>query len=227
MSIRASSSRWLRWLACALLLLAAFPALARQGAPAKPMTLSFGGVQYVHRWSQKGQNEFTPPAETDLSKWRDMVTLNLHDKVTTGDQLAQLANGVLGNYEKSGKILRTDSKPRTPGHEAEHLVVAILSASGVMEAVFARVMMVEGKGVVVVYSHRAYGKDPAAVVGPWLQSKGQSVETTLMAWKGIPKLAAVRALPQGSHMYVPSSRWKLSTGRLPLMESSCSTRLET
>ena len=125
-----------------------------------------------------------------------MVTVNLHEKVGNGDQLAALANGVLGNYEGHGKILRTDSKPRTPGHEAEHLVVAILSAPGFMEAAFARVMMVAGKGVVGVYSHRAYGKDPAAEVGPWLPSTGQSVETTLMGWKGLPKLAAVRALPQ-------------------------------
>ena len=182
--------------AMAMLLLVSPLVLAKENPPARPMTLSLGGVQYVHRWSQKGQNEFTPPAETDLSKWRDMVTVNVHDKVTNGDQLATLANTVLGNYQGHGKILRTDSKPRTPGHEAEHLVVAILSASGVMEAVFARVMLVEGRGVVLVYSHRAYGKDPAAVVGPWLQSKGQSVEDTLMSWKGLPKLAAIKALPQ-------------------------------
>jgi len=184
-----------RLLACAFLLAGCWQAAAAEPAP-KPMTLSFGGNPYVHRWSQKGQNEFTPPAESDLSKWRDMVTVNVHDKVGNGEQLATLANGVLGNYQGHGKILRTDSRPRTPQREAEHLIVAILSASGVMEAVFARVMLVEGKGVVVVYSHRAYGKDPAAVIGPWLQSKGQSVEDALMSWNGLPKLAAIKALPQ-------------------------------
>ena len=186
----------LRPAAITLLLLVSWPLAAKEGAAAKPMTLGFGGVQYVHRWSQKGQNEFTPPAETDLSKWRDMLTLNLHDKVSNGDQLAALANGVLGNYEANGKIVRTDSKPRTPGHEAEHLIVAILTAPGVMEAVFARLMLVEGKGVIVVYSHRAYGKDAAAVIGPWLQAKGESTEGTLMAWNRLPRLADIRALPQ-------------------------------
>jgi hypothetical protein len=190
------ASKSLRLMASLFLLLIGLPATAAAPAPAKPMTLGFGGAQYVHRWSQKGQNEFTPPAEADLSKWHDMVTVNLHDKVTNGDQLAELANGVLGNYQGSGKVLRTDSKPRTPGHEAEHLVVAILSASGVIEAAFARVMLVEGRGVVVVYSHRAYGKDAASVLGPWLESKGASTEATLMAWNGLPKLAAIRALPQ-------------------------------
>jgi len=186
----------LRIPAITLLLLLSSPLPAKESAPAQAMRLSLGGVQYVHRWSQKGQNEFTPPAETDLSKWRDMVTIDVHDKVTDGEQLATLANDVLGNYQGHGKILRTDSKPRTQQREAEHLIVAILSASGVMEAVFARVMLVEGRGVVVVYSHRAYGKDPAAVIGPWLQAKGQSVEDTLMSWNGLPKLAAIKALPQ-------------------------------
>ena len=181
-----------------LLLLGAGQALAKEPAAAKPapMTLTFEGAQYVHRWSQKGQNEFTRPAEPNLSTWHDMVTINVHEQVGNGDQLAALANGVLGNYQANGKILRTDSRPRTPQRPAEHLVVAILSAPGVMEAAFARLVLVEGKGVVLVYSHRAYGKDAAATLGPWLQANGQKVETALMAWNRMPKLAAVRALPQ-------------------------------
>jgi len=190
----------LRWIGSLLLaaglLGGAVPALAKEGAPPAGMSLRFGGTDYVHRWSQKGQNEFTPPAQPDLAKWRDMVTLNVHDNVGNADQLANLANGVLGNYQRHGRILRTDSRPRTPQRPAEHLIVAILAAPGVAEAVFARVVLVEGKGVVVVYSHRAYGKDAAASIGSWLQSKGQSVETTLMAWQAMPKLAQLRALPQ-------------------------------
>ena len=183
----------LRWIGSLLLaaglLGGAVPALAKEGAPPAGMSLRFGSTDYVHRWSQKGQNEFTPPAQPDLAKWRDMVTLNVHDNVGNADQLANLANGVLGNYQRHGRILRTDSRPRTPQRPAEHLIVAILAAPGVAEAVFARVVLVEGKGVVVVYSHRAYGKDAAASIGSWLQSKGQSVETTLMAWQAMPKLA--------------------------------------
>ena len=103
----------IRMLALALLVACGASAAAKEPV-APPMTLSFDGAQYVHRWSQKGQNEFTRPAEPNLSRWRDMVTINVHEQVGTGDQLAGLANGVLGNYERSGKILRTDSKPRTP-----------------------------------------------------------------------------------------------------------------
>jgi hypothetical protein len=185
----------LRSMTIAVLLLGSWQAMAKDPVAPKPMTLSFGGVEYVHRWSQKGQNEFTPPAQPDLKKWRDMVTVNVHDQVRNGDQLAALANGVLGNYQRAGKIVRTDSKPRTPQREAEHLIVAVLAADGVMEAAFARVMLVEGKGVIVVYSHRAYGKDVASL-GPWLESKGEATETTLMAWNKLPKLADIKALPQ-------------------------------
>ena len=186
--------------ALALLLFAVAPAFAGAPAPAaKPMTLRFGGVDYLHRWSQKAQNEFTPAGQTDLRKWQDMVTINLHDTVVNGDQLAGVANSVLGNYQRSGKILRTDSKPRTAQREAEHLVVAILVAPGVAEAAFARFVMVGGRGMVVVYSHRAYGKDPAGTIGAWLQAKGPSVEAALMGWQGIPQPAQLRALPQSKH----------------------------
>jgi hypothetical protein len=186
-----------RMLVALLLCLAVFAAGAKEPVPASgPMTLKFGGVEYLHRWSQKGQNEFTPPAQPDLKKWRDMLTLNLHEQVRDGDQLAALANGVLGNYERNGKIVRTDSKPRTPQRPAEHLVVAILAAPGLAEAAFARFVLVDGKGMVVVYSHRAYGNDAATAIGAWLQAKGPSVEATLMSWQPIPKPAQLKALPQ-------------------------------
>ena len=61
---------------------------------ADPMKLTFGDREYVHRWSKDGQHEFTPPSEPDLKKWQHMVTVNIHDKVRNGDQLAQLANVV-------------------------------------------------------------------------------------------------------------------------------------
>lgn len=171
-------------------------ALIAAGAhAADPMTLGFGGKEYVHRWSNDGQHEFTPPSEPDLQKWRHMVTLNVHKEVRNGDQLAQLANGVMGNYQKAGKILGTHSKPRTKNAEAEHLIVAILAARGVVEAVFARAKLVDGVGVVVVYSQREYGDKAADVTGAWLAKNGASVEKTLMTWDRFPRVAALDALP--------------------------------
>ena len=163
---------------------------------AEPMKLTFAGSEYVHRWSKNGQNEFTPPSEPDLAKWQHMVTINVHEKVNDGDQLAALANSVLSNYQRAGKILRTDSKPRMKDQPAEHLIVAILGAPGLMEAVFARVRLVDGVGVIVVYSQREYGEKAAATIGGWLQTNGQATEKSLMTWDKLPALTALKQLPQ-------------------------------
>jgi hypothetical protein len=190
----------LRFVLCCILFVFAAPSFAKEPLP-KPagVGIGFGGVQYLHRWSKGGQNEFTPAGQEDLGKWRDMVTLNVHAKVRTGDQLAGLANAVLGNYQGAGgRIVRTDSKPRTPQKEAEHLIVALLSAPGVLEAAFARVVMVDGQGMVVVYSHRAYGPQAGATIGKWLEANGQKVETQLMGWNGYMHPAPLAKLPQSA-----------------------------
>jgi hypothetical protein len=166
---------------------------------AGPASVGFGGTTYLHRWSKAGQNEFTPAGQEDLGKWRDMLTLNVNSKVRTGEQLAGVANGVLGNYERAGgKIVRTDSKPRTPQKEAEHLIVALLSAPGVLEAAFARVVLDYGQGMVLVYSHRAYGPQAGAAMGKWLEANGQRVETQLMGWNGYLHPAPLARLPQAA-----------------------------
>ena len=189
-------------LIAAAFLLLAFSASFAADEPTKPdqkaaKTLSFRGVDYLHRWSKDGQNEFTPKGQEDLHKWQDMITINVHEAVVNGDQLADLANRVLANYQRVGKILRTDSKPRTLRREAEHLAVALLRTPTFLEAAFARFVLVDGVGYVIVYSHRIYGQE-AAKIGEWVQANGPSVETTLMAWEGMPALAALKRLPQSN-----------------------------
>ncbi|HET7033362.1 MAG TPA: hypothetical protein VFJ48_09575 [Casimicrobiaceae bacterium] len=175
-------------------------AAAAQGQGAslqqKATTLTFGGKTYVHRWSKDGQNEYTQPSETDLDRWRDMVTINVNESVRNGDQLAVMANSILANYQKHGKIVRTDSKPRTPQRPAEHLIVALLGNATLLEAAFARIVLIDGVGVAAVYSHRVYGKDAAAPIGDWLQTNGPTIEETLMTWDKIPSPAALKQLPQ-------------------------------
>ena len=171
---------------------------ARAGDPSKKnqMTLSFRGTDYVHRWSKNGQNEFTPRSESDLSKWNDMITVNVHEKVATGEQLADVANRVLGNYQQHGKILRTDSKPRAADKPAEHLIVAALGDPNFIEAAFARLVLVNGVGNVVVYSHRVYGKAAGPAMSEWLKANGEQVEKALMAWDKVPSTASLKQLPQ-------------------------------
>lgn len=185
-------------IAC-LLALTSTPASSGQtkdSRNAEVKMLRFGGTDYHHRWSKDGQNEFTPQGEENLSSWRNMVTINLHETVGNGDQLAELANRVLSNYQRHGKILRTDSKPRTADHPAEHLIVAVLGDSGFLEAAFARVVLKEGVGVIAVYSHRVYGKTAGPAMSEWLKTNGPQIEKALLAWDRIPTSAALKKLPQ-------------------------------
>lgn len=202
MRSRLAGPRFALMCAAALMLLdAAIGAASAAGASApspSARSFAFGGTTYVHRWSQNGQNEFTPPDDADLARWRDMVTINVRETVHDGDQLAAVANGVLGNYQKFGKVIRTDSRPRTAQHPAEHLVVAVLGDAGFLEAAFARFVLVDGGALVIVYSHRIYASKAGDAMSQWLSANGPSVEKTLMGWDKAPSIAALKKLPQSA-----------------------------
>lgn len=176
------------------------PAKARPAEPPKgdAMTLTFRGSTFEHRWSKDGQHEFTPPNDTDLAAWRDMITLNLHGTVTQGEQLAELANKVLGNYQRHGKILQTRSTPRTAQQPAEHLIVAVLGTPQLLEAVFARCLLRDGVGLVAVVSHRVYGKAVGPEMSRWLAANGPQVEQALMAWGALPSAASLKRLTRSA-----------------------------
>lgn len=158
------------------------------------LTISFRGTSFVHRWSKDGQHEFTPQGEADLKAWRDMVTFNVHEAVTQGEQLATVANKVLGNYQQHGKILQTRSVPRTPERPAEHLIVAVLGTPQLLEAVFARCLLRDGTGMIAVVSHRVYGKGVGPEMSDWLKANGPQVEQALMAWAPLPGVATLKRL---------------------------------
>ena len=65
-----------------------------------------------------------------------------------------------------------------------------------METAFARIVLMDGVGVVAVYSHRVYGKQAAEAAGEWLKANGPLLERTLMSWDRIPSLAALKQLRQ-------------------------------
>src|SRR5260370_28262445 len=90
--------------------------------------------------------------QEDLAAWKSMVTINVHDAVRSGEDLAQLANRVLTTYQASGKVLRTNSVPRTKDQEAEHFVVVVLGRPAFIEVAFARLRLFAKTGAVVVYS---------------------------------------------------------------------------
>lgn len=156
----------------------------------------FRGVTYLHRWMENDQHEFTPEGQEDLQRWSDMITINLHRTAKDGDALANVANGVLENYKRAGgRVLRTNSKPRTDTAPAEHLMVVILPQPTMIEIAFARFVLVDGMGCVVVYSHREYGEKIGPRVSAWLQENGPKIEPQLMEWKTFPAPEALQTLP--------------------------------
>ena len=64
---------------------------------------------------------------------------------------------VLENYKShGGRVLQTDSIPRTPDRPAEHFIAVVFGRSNSLEAAFARFKLVDGIGWSIVYSHRLY-----------------------------------------------------------------------
>ena len=148
------------------------------------ISLSFNRTEYVHRWSQNDQHEFTPAGQEDLAKWTDMVTINLYQQATDGESLARIANQVLGNYQaQKGIVLKTSSVPRTAEKPAEHLIAVVFGRPTFLEAVQARFKLVSGKGVAIIYSHRVYGNEVGPEMSSWLKENGPSIEKALMAWE--------------------------------------------
>ena len=156
----------------------------------------FRGIDYEHRWSKGGQHEFTPPGQADLSAWLDMITINIAEDVRDGEQLALLAKRVLSAYQRAGKVLRTDSKPRTTDRAAEHLVVVVLGTPKFLETVFARFVINDGTGTVILYARRVYGNSVGPEMSEWLLSNGLEVEQALMSWDRFPLPRDLKRLPQ-------------------------------
>ena len=170
--------------------------VAAYAADAEHLTLMLGDVEYQHRWSQRGQHEFTPKAQEDLARWQDMVTVNVHEAIKSDDQLKGLAASVLSNYKKAGKVLRAASGARSDKDPTEYFVAALLGNSEFIEAAFARIVLIDGTGFVLVQSRRGYGSDAAQRIGEWIQKNGSSVEEALLAWKGVPSLPSLKQLPE-------------------------------
>ena len=169
---------------------------AAPAGQAEPLRLAFRGTGFVHRWSKADQHEFTLAPDTDLNSWSDMITLNVHAKARQGEQLADVANQVVANYQRHGKVLLTRSEPRTATRPAEHLIVAVLGGPQLREAAFARCLLHDGMGLVAVVSHRAYGPAAEADIHRWLAAQGQATEQALTAWATLPSPARLNLLPR-------------------------------
>ncbi len=183
-------------IATALLSLVSSLSMAAPAAAESNLKFPFSGNEYLHRWSQKNQNEFTPLDQPNLNTWKDMMTINLYPGVKTGEALSAVANLVVVKYQEHGKILRTDSKERTATKPAEHIIAALLGDPKFLEAVFARFVLVNDTGYAIIYSHRVYGEKAGPEMSKWLKENGAETEQRLMSFDKIPTPKTLTELPQ-------------------------------
>jgi hypothetical protein len=181
--------------ALVLTVLASSIALAKE--PAKPAAakLNFNGVEYVHRSSSNGRYDFTPAAQPGAD-WRDRMTIVLRENVTTPEQLSSIASNLVDTVSDVGEVVRAESVPNMRTDETEHFFAAKMQTDKYTQAAFVRLALVEGKGVLVMYSHRSYGEHSAESSTGWMDRNGEATERALMSWGGTPKLAKLRALPK-------------------------------
>jgi hypothetical protein len=143
------------------------------------------------------QHEFTPEGQEELEQWSDMITINVYPDAHDGEALATKANAVLENYKNhKGRVLRTNSVPRTPDRPAEHFIAIVFGRPYFVEVAFARFKLMDGLGCSIVYSHRIYGEKVGDQMSTWLKNNGSKLEKALMEWNGIPSAASLLELLQ-------------------------------
>lgn len=156
--------------------------------PDQKKTYTFFGSKFVHRHSDGGLHEFTPKDQPNLDNWTEMLTLNRYATIKAGEDLAKVANNVLGAYQDhGGKVLKTSSIPRTEKRTAEHLIVVSFDRNKFSEVAFSRFLIDGGIGCSLVFSHRSYGGKSRAEVAAWIAKNGAKIEKELMAVKVMPK----------------------------------------
>src|SRR5882724_5686305 len=116
------------------------------------------------------------------------------------------ANAVLENYKShGGRVLRTDSVPRTPDRPAEHFIAVVFGRPNFLEGAFARFKLVDGVGYSIVYSHRIYGKKFGDQMSKWQNDNGSKMEKMLMDWNNSPSPASLRDLPR-KQVYIDGAK---------------------
>jgi hypothetical protein len=170
------------FLRCLVILISSTFSIALAQSEQRVTSIDFYGTQYTYRWSQGDQFEFTPEGQEDLTTWSDMITVWRYPQATNAEGLASVANTVLGTYQSniSGKVLKTDSVPATPDTPAEHFISVVVGDARFLEFAVIRLVLVDGQGIGVIYSHRIYGEDAGPDVSQWLEQNGVASEQTLM-----------------------------------------------
>lgn len=175
---------------------ASFNTFAQSSQSDTGVTLVFHGEEYQHRWSKQGQNEFTPSGQEGFAQWRNMLTINVYEKITTADQLAAVAKKTLGLYQENGHVLRASSKPSVANNAAEYFISGVFMKPAFVEAAFSRFMLRDGVGIVAIFYQRFYGESAQDEMLAWVETNGKQAEDDLMSWQTLPSLKVLNKLSQ-------------------------------
>src|SRR3954447_3101792 len=85
-----------------------------------------------------------------------------------------------------GRVVRTNSVPRTPERPAEHFIAVVFGRPNFIEVAFARFKLVNGASCSIVYSHRIYGEKIGDQMSAWLNANAPATEEALMQWSEAP-----------------------------------------
>lgn len=170
--------------------------LAQNSQSDTAVTLVFQGDEYQHRWSKQGQNEFTPSGQESFAQWRNMLTINVYEKIITADQLAVVAKKTLGLYQENGHVLRANTKPSVANSAAEYFISGVFVQPAFVEAAFSRFMLRDGVGIVAIYYQRFYGENAQDEMLAWVEANGKQAEDDLMSWQTLPSLKVLNKLSQ-------------------------------
>ena len=160
------------------------PTLAQSAAATE-----FNGVRYLHRWSKNGQHEYTPEGQTDLTRWKQMVTLIDKPGMNPYEASAWAVN-LADGFEKSGMLISADRPSDT-----EYRVVGVMRAGEIVEANFARLMVFQGRAVMLMVQRRFYGQE-ASELADWMKDNTPLISAELLDWGPVPSVESLAALPQ-------------------------------
>lgn len=158
-------------------------------------TVSLNSQAFVHRWSYGDKmHEFTPPGQEDLSSWQDMITMEYLPGIKNRQDLARLADKLLGFYqERGGKIVGSIALHTLDDPVTEHFIAVLLGTSEVIEFVQTRLQILDGIGTVTTYAHRIYAPHRANMA-VWMPKNGPAREKALLRWQGTPSYGAMASI---------------------------------
>lgn len=153
-------------------------------------TIPFDGQEYAYQWSNDDLHEFTPGSQSVTEQWRDMVSVNFYPVVSSGEDLAVVANAVLSNYEDAGGILLgVESSPGTDKKPSEHIIAVVFGAQGVAEFAMVKFQLHDGIGASIAYAHREYGDEVGSLMNEWMEANGTRLKDRVIEFTGLPSYA--------------------------------------